>query len=92
MKITNILQQVFLKKIFTQQLLYLKENNFNVLPISRLIDFFYNKKPLPKKSIFITVDDAYKSFYEHAFPILKKFNFPFSIFLSTDFVDKNENQ
>ena len=24
------------------------------------------------------------------FPILKEFNFPFSIFLSTDFVDKKE--
>jgi len=73
---------------FHSQLLYLKENNFNVLPISRLIDFFYNKKPLPDKSIFITIDDAYKSFYVHAFPILKKFDFPFSVFLSTDFVDK----
>ena len=67
-----------------------KKNNFNVLPISTLVEFFYNEKPLPKKSVFITVDDAYKSFYEHAFPILKKFNFPFSIFLSTNFVTENE--
>lgn len=78
------------KKTFYEQLLYLKENNFNVLPISTLVEFFYNEKPLPKKSVFITVDDAYKSFYEHAFPILKKFNFPFSIFLSTNFVTENE--
>ena len=74
------------QKNFYKQLQYLKENNFNVLPITTLIDFFYNEKPLPKKSVFITVDDAYKSFYEYAFPILKKFNFPFSIFLSTNFV------
>ena len=79
------------KKTFYKQLQYLKENNFNVLPITTLIDFFYKKKPLPKKSVFITVDDAYKSFYEYAFPILKKFNFPFSIFLSTNFVANNED-
>ena len=79
------------QKNFYKQLQYLKENNFNVLPITTLIDFFYNEKPLPKKSVFITVDDAYRSFYKYAFPILKEFNFPFSIFLSTNFVANNEN-
>ena len=79
------------QKNFYEQLQYLKENNFNVLPITTLIDFFYNEKPLPKKTVFITVDDAYRSFYEYAFPILKEFNFPFSIFLSTNFVANNEN-
>ena len=78
------------KENFYSQLLYLKENNFKVLPLSRLVDFFYNNNPLPSKSIFITIDDAFKSFYNHAFPILKEFNFPFSVFLSTDFVDKKE--
>ena len=77
------------QKNFHSQLLYLKENNFNVLPITSLIDFFYHNKPLPEKSVFITVDDAYTSFYKFAFPVLKKFNFPFSIFLSTDFISKD---
>ena len=59
------------KENFYSQLSFLKENNFKVLPIKKLIDFFYNKKPLPPRSVFITVDDAYKSFYNYAFPILK---------------------
>ena len=61
---------------FYSQLLYLKENNFNVLPITSLIDFFYHNKPLPEKSVFITVDDAYTSFYKFAFPVLKNLIFP----------------
>ena len=76
-------------KTFEGHLTYLKENNFNVLPLSKLIDYFYNEKELPKKSIFITVDDGYKSFYEKAYPLLLKFNYPFSIFVSTDYVSNN---
>ena len=75
---------------FNEQLQYLKKNNYNVLPISKLIDFFYNGYDLPPKSVFITVDDAFKSFYKKAFPLLKSYNFPFSIFLSTSFVNKNK--
>ena len=54
------------KENFYSQLLYLKENNFKVLPLSRLVDFFIIIT-LPSKSIFITIDDAFKSFYNHAF-------------------------
>ena len=75
---------------FNEQLQYLKKNNYNVLPVSRLIDFFYNSYDLPPKSVFITIDDAFKSFYEKAFPLLKNYNFPFSVFLSTSFVNKNK--
>ena len=78
------------KENFYSQLSFLKENNFKVLPIKKLIDFFYNKKPLPPRSVFITVDDAYKSFYNYAFPILKEFDYPFSIFLSTSFVEEEK--
>ena len=59
-------------KNFQNQIKYLKENKFNILPISDLILFFNENYDIPEKSVFITIDDGYKSFYEHAFPILKK--------------------
>ena len=58
-------------KNFQEQIKYLRENNFNILPISDLILFFKKSYEIPNKSVFITIDDGYKSFYEHAFPILK---------------------
>ena len=77
-------------KNFQNQIKYLKENKFNILPISDLILFFNDNYDIPEKSVFITIDDGYKSFYEHAFPILKKNKIPFSLFLSTKFVSKEK--
>lgn len=70
---------------FKQQMQYLKDNNFNVIPLRDLYAFLENKSPLPKKTVIITIDDGYKSTYEIAFPILKAFNFPATLFLYTDF-------
>tara|TARA_B100000035_G_scaffold199636_1_gene170644 strand:- start:3044 stop:4051 length:1008 start_codon:yes stop_codon:yes gene_type:complete len=77
-------------KNFQEQIRYLKENNFNILPISDLVLFFNKNYDIPDKSVFITIDDGYKSFYEHAFPILKKHKIPFSLFLSTKFVSNEK--
>ena len=77
-------------KNFQDQIRYLKENNFNILPISDLTLFFNKNYDIPDKSVFITIDDGYKSFYEHAFPILKKHKIPFSLFLSTKFVSNEK--
>ena len=43
---------------------------------------------MPDKSVFITIDDGYKSFFENGFPILKE-KLPFSLFLSTKFVSND---
>ena len=40
-------------------------------------------KPKKEKKILITIDDAFKSFYENAWPILKKDKIPFLLFVST---------
>ena len=78
-------------EVFEQQIEYLVNNNFNVLPLTQLVMFLKNNKKIPNKSVFITIDDAYKSFYKYGFPILKKFKLPFSIFVSSDFISSNDN-
>ena len=58
---------------------------------------FYNPKDLEKnfhiskveKKILITIDDAFSSFYEIAWPYLKKEKIPFILFVSTETVGKN---
>ena len=42
-----------------------------------------------KKKILVSIDDAFKSFYEEAWPYLRKNNIPFILFVSTQPVGKN---
>jgi peptidoglycan/xylan/chitin deacetylase (PgdA/CDA1 family) len=65
---------------------YLKENGFHVISPDELLAFLENKQRLPKKSVMITMDDGYRSVYEVAYPILKKYEFTATLFIYTNFV------
>lgn len=66
---------------FQEQLAYLRNNNYQVLPLADLIRRLTEGRPLPNKTAIITIDDGYKSVYEKAWPVLKTFGFPFTVFL-----------
>lgn len=73
-------------QVFDQQMAYLKENGYRVIPLSDLIAFMQFRTALPKKAVVITIDDGYKSVYDTAFPILKKYGFTATLFVYTDFI------
>lgn len=60
---------------FEKQMKYLYENGYKTLKLKEVIDYYYNNKELPEKSVLLTFDDMYKSIYIYAYPILKKYNF-----------------
>ena len=82
---TNISQELFKKHIE-----YLVEENINVLPITELSKYLKKEISLTDKTVFITIDDAYSSFFQNGFPVLKKNRLPFSIFVSSDYVSSAE--
>lgn len=41
------------------------------------------------KKIVLTLDDGYKDNYTYAYPIFKKYNIPFTIYITTSFPNKN---
>ncbi len=60
---------------FESDLQYLKNNGYNSVTMQQVIDYAYNKTPLPEKPVVITFDDGYESFYAYAFPLLQKYGF-----------------
>jgi peptidoglycan/xylan/chitin deacetylase (PgdA/CDA1 family) len=50
-----------------------------------LARFLEGKEPLPKKTVVITIDDGYRATYQIAYPILKKYGFPATVYLYSDF-------
>ena len=75
-------------KQFKAHLLELKINNYNVTPIPRIIAAVRNGNPLPPKTIVISIDDAYLSFYKIGAPLLLENKLPYTIFVATDPLDK----
>ena len=75
--------------LFKSQMQYLKENGYIVDSISNIQNFSTNNDL--KKKVYITFDDGFLSVYKKAYPILSNFQFPFSIFLSTKFIE-NDNK
>ncbi len=69
--------------LFEQHLKYLKNNNFQVLSLGSVVKTLRKGEKFQDKTVVITFDDGYRSVYETAFPLLKKYQFTFSIFVHT---------
>lgn len=53
---------------------YLKENRYETVTMTQLIDYAENGGSLPEKPIILTFDDGYLSTYENVLPLLKRYN------------------
>jgi len=71
---------------FAEQLDWLDVNGYHVLRLQDVAAFLDGKQALPAKSVVLTFDDGYESYYRYAYPLLKKHGFPATVFLYTDFV------
>jgi peptidoglycan/xylan/chitin deacetylase (PgdA/CDA1 family) len=73
-------------EIFKKQIEIIKKNNFE---FNNLVEFdlkFFS--PKSEKKILITIDDAFSSFYQNAWPYLKENKIPFILFVSTEPIGK----
>lgn len=71
---------------FKEQLQYLKDNNYTPITLDELYDYLRNNKEIPGKPVVITFDDGYKGNYEYAYPLLKEFKFPATMFVISNYV------
>ena len=72
-----------------EQLIYLINNDFNIETINDILEKKRKKELFLPKTIGITVDDAFLSFYKNGWPIFKKYGIPVTLFVSTDVVNQS---
>ena len=72
--------------IFIMQMEYLKRNGFNVISLAELSE--NEKRDFPERSVAITFDDGYKGVFSSALPVLKRFAFTATLFVSVDFIER----
>ena len=75
---------------FEEHLEYLNQNNYTVIDLAQALDAVQQGAALPDKAIVITFDDAWRDIYIQGFPLLKQYNYPFTVFVNTDPVDQNQ--
>jgi peptidoglycan/xylan/chitin deacetylase (PgdA/CDA1 family) len=68
--------------IFRSRLQQLKDSRCNVLCLNDAIERLY-ANDLPDRSVAITFDDGTADFYRRAFPIIKEFDVPTTLYLTT---------
>lgn len=77
---------VLLPADFRAQMAYLKTHDYNVVPLTRIVDALQYGEKLPPKTVALTFDDGYKDNYTVAYPILKQYNFPATLFIYPNYI------
>lgn len=71
---------------FDRQMRHLA-THYRLVSMPELLEAYRTGNRLPRRSVMVTFDDAYGDFAEHAWPILKRYGLPVTLFVPTAFPD-----
>ncbi len=72
---------------FKKEMQQIKDAGFTVIPLQDMLAWKRGDKDIPAKSAVITIDDGYVSGYDTAWPILKEFGYPFTMFVYINYIN-----
>jgi len=70
-------------ELFSEQMAWLSTNGHTVIPLADLVRALVEGQSLPREAVALSFDDGFQDFYESAFPVLRKFGFPATVFVVT---------
>lgn len=77
------------RSVFEKQMVFLK-TNYEVISFDALLQLWENRTfDRSRKYCVVTFDDGWLDNYRHAFPVLKKYRLPATIFLPTAYIGTN---
>ncbi len=74
---------------FAAHLDYLTQEGFRVRPLLEVLESVRTGSELAEKTVVLTFDDGYVSVLMNAMPLLRDRDWPFTVFVSTDYVDND---
>jgi len=72
---------------FRKQMEVIRQLGLTVISLDDFTAWKRGEKSIPQKSVMLTLDDGWKSVYTDAYPILKEFGYPFTLYLYKNYVD-----
>lgn len=76
---------------FRAQMRFLREKKYDVIPLERLADMIKDGKRLPHNIVAVTFDDGNLNNYTNAFPVLKQYKIPATVFVVSDWIGKPDH-
>lgn len=73
---------------FKRQVEYLRKK-YTIVSLNEIMDFVERKRNLPRKTVAITFDDGYEDNYSVAYPHLKLYGLPATIFVALNYSEKH---
>lgn len=74
---------------FEKQMKFLKEHNYQVMSLKTYIGKIKSGEKVRHKTVVLTFDDGYDNNYTEAYPVLKKYGFPATIFIQVDGIGRD---
>ena len=72
---------------FRQQMQFLHDNKYPVVSLEKLAGDIISGRAIEPGTVVLTFDDGEVNFYTAAFPVLREFGFPATVFLTTGAID-----
>ena len=72
---------------FREQMQAIKDSQIPVIPLADVMAWKKGEKNIPQEAIVITFDDGWEGVYTYAYPVLKEFGFPFTVYLYKKYVN-----
>lgn len=72
---------------FCQQMQYIRDAGLSVITMQDFLEWRNGTRRLPERCVLITIDDGWKSVYTDAFPVLRAYGYPFTLFLYTRYIN-----
>jgi peptidoglycan/xylan/chitin deacetylase (PgdA/CDA1 family) len=72
---------------FREQMKAIKDSGIPVIPLSDVLAWRKGQKNIPEESIVITMDDGWVGVYTYAYPVLKEYGFPFTVYVYKNYVN-----
>ncbi len=71
---------------FREQMEYIRRAGLTVISMQEFLEWRFGARELPAECVLITLDDGWRSVYTDAYPILREYGYPFTVFLYTSYL------